>query len=266
MKNHVFKFFLEKRCTIKKKKVAPKMKRFLAFTSLAILVFLIVVSNSFGRLRLRLWKTLEEGKSWKELEKADYCFVLGYLVKNRYGLTLHILQRLEMAEEAYRKGLCSKIVATGIDPQSQFISEWLQSKLIPQEDIIKENKSLSTRENVLFSLDLIEKIESNKQENRFLVITNSFHQLRAKLVVEKELRVRCKERNKFCGSSVEALKKEDERIPNFPHHLTGGLLDFFRELVAILYSENKGWVELESTKEIFSRLLSFFNGKKIMNG
>ena len=48
------------------------MKRFLAFTSLAILVFLIVVSNSFGRLRLRLWKTLEEGKSWNFSHKHTW--------------------------------------------------------------------------------------------------------------------------------------------------------------------------------------------------
>ncbi|GHB72426.1 YdcF family protein [Persicitalea jodogahamensis] len=99
------------------------------------------------------------------------------------GLGKHA-DRLLQAFLLYKAGKIKKILISGGGTQAVMIKrdDGYQSALllkkwgIPENDIILENKSLNTRQNALFSAEVL---QSRFPDGKYLLITSSFHLRRA---------------------------------------------------------------------------------------
>lgn len=106
-----------------------------------------------------------------------------------YGQTpsLALEERLEAAYHYLKDNPDIKCVVSGGQGKNEDISEakcmytYLVEKGIAQERIYMEDQSTSTRENLLFSKEVIEK---NDLPKAITIITNEFHQYRARLIGE----------------------------------------------------------------------------------
>lgn len=143
--------------------------RYLVIAGVIVYILLMLYILSFGRTNTNY--------------KEDVVFVLGAGVVN--GKVSQTLQkRLDAAVEYYEKNSDVYIVVTGgltrqkDTTEAEAMKEYLTAKGIPENIIIKEDKSQSTLENYLFSKEILDK---NKIEYESIVfITNSFHVYRAK--------------------------------------------------------------------------------------
>jgi len=100
--------------------------------------------------------------------------------------------RLLHTLQLYRLGIIKKILISGgtIDvfgketlSEAAQLKEVLRLAQVPEEDIILEEKSRNTRENALFSGDIIKK--KFAPNTKFLLITSAFHIPRAKSCFKK---------------------------------------------------------------------------------
>lgn len=114
-------------------------------------------------------------------QKADLIFVFG-------------ARNDEMANEAfdlYRNKFAQKILISGGDNRStneneaERISEILIHLGAKKEDLILENKSNNTLENVLFSKDVIKQTIGFKNIKTILFVAKNFHCRRAKMTLVK---------------------------------------------------------------------------------
>eukprot|EP01091_Cochliopodium_minus_P002503 TRINITY_DN12356_c0_g1_i1.p1 TRINITY_DN12356_c0_g1~~TRINITY_DN12356_c0_g1_i1.p1 ORF type:complete len:241 (-),score=42.17 TRINITY_DN12356_c0_g1_i1:8-730(-) len=223
-------------------------------------IFLMLIMITFYQLApmisIKLWKTLES--SDKEMIKTDYCVVLGFNFENRFGIMPQLEQRLTQAFKMYEKNLCKYFVVSGAKKQSIFMGDWLESKGIPSRMVIRENASLSTRQNIVFSLKKISQMISKNETELsdkygFTVITNSFHQYRSRLTFEKALSEACSSYNFFCDSLLQVCPSLEEEIaPHFPRQsITFGLWDYLREILAIFYYHKNGYIEMKDFFQFF---------------
>lgn len=107
----------------------------------------------------------------------------GLLDGNRISPLL--MQRLDVAISMYQRKSCKMIVSGGkgkdeIISEASAMKNYLISKGINNKDIICEENSISTKENLLYSKDLI--------GNSFMVITSDYHALRV-FILSKLLRL-----------------------------------------------------------------------------
>lgn len=119
-------------------------------------------------------------------EKETTVIVLGCKV-NPNGPSLSLLKRLEAAYDYLRENpeLCC-ILSGGQGPdepisEAQAMYDWLTAKGIQKERLYLEDKSESTYENLAFSKEIIEK---EALSEAVTIITNDFHQYRAKKLAE----------------------------------------------------------------------------------
>lgn len=101
--------------------------------------------------------------------------------------SLMLVERLEAAEEYLNKNPDTLCIVSGGQGEGEDISEaecmfrYLQKKGIDSTRIYKEDKSTSTRENLLFSKRIIEK---EKLNNEIAIVTNEFHLYRASKIAQ----------------------------------------------------------------------------------
>ncbi|MGX7068553.1 ElyC/SanA/YdcF family protein [Gemella bergeri] len=121
--------------------------------------------------------------------KLDYVVVLGAgLVGER--VTPLLAGRIQKGIKIYRKNPGSKLIMSGGQGSDEVVSEAFAMKNyalergVPADDIIMEDKSRNTEENVKFSKKLI------KDAGRFALVTNYYHVYRA-LVLAKAQGIRC---------------------------------------------------------------------------
>ncbi|MDE6149290.1 MAG: YdcF family protein [Ruminococcus sp.] len=114
--------------------------------------------------------------------------VLGCRVKN--GLPTRMLRRrLDSAFEYLEKNPDSFCILSGGKGEDEIISEaeamyrYLLNKGITSDKLIKEDKSTSTKENLEFSMDIINKIGIASQ---VVIVTDGFHQFRANLIAKEQ--------------------------------------------------------------------------------
>ena len=165
-------FFSQINEKIKKLNQDKSGKILLKILSVIIAVILIFI----------IWATL---KMIKAANNAPYkettVVVLGCQVKP-YGPSLMLSERLEAAYEYLKKNPDTKCILSGGQGTDEPMSEaecmynWLVKKGIDEERLYIEDKSTSTRENLLFSKQIIENEDLNPA---ITVITNEFHQYRA---------------------------------------------------------------------------------------
>lgn len=115
-------------------------------------------------------------------EQADIILVLGSRFANKY--------RVPKAVELYKKGRSNKMVITGggVIPELDNISEASFMKLkaielgVPESDIIIEQDSRTTVENMICSMLLLERELKLSNIKRILLVTTRFHMKRSLLL------------------------------------------------------------------------------------
>jgi uncharacterized SAM-binding protein YcdF (DUF218 family) len=89
-------------------------------------------------------------------------------------------ERLEMALSLYRQGKVKYLIVSG-GPESDRITEaevmkrYLTARGVPDDRILKEDRSTNTKENLLYS----KKILKDKNWTRVTIITHDYHMYRA---------------------------------------------------------------------------------------
>jgi uncharacterized SAM-binding protein YcdF (DUF218 family) len=117
-------------------------------------------------------------------EKVDYLIILG---AGLWGETpsLSLQQRLEESLDFIKKNPTTRIVLSGGMGPGETITEaeamkrYLVKRGVDDSLIIKEDKSTNTKENLLFTKELLKK---DNGTIKIQLITNNFHMFRAKLL------------------------------------------------------------------------------------
>ncbi|WP_350278147.1 YdcF family protein [Kribbella sp. HUAS MG21] len=123
--------------------------------------------------------------------KVDFVVVLGSgLIGSRVPPLL--ASRLDRAQQVYerilRKGRNPLIITSGGQgphedlPESHAMAAYLVERGVPDEQILREDKSTTTWENLTFSHQLM---VARRPDYRCLVVTNNFHAFRAALTARK---------------------------------------------------------------------------------
>ena len=115
----------------------------------------------------------------------EYLVVLGCGLLDKNRLSPLLMNRLNVAYDLYANKQC-KIVVSGGKGKDEDISEasamktYLIQKGVKEKDILCEEKSKSTEENLKYSKDMI--------GDSFMIITSDYHALRA-FILSKLLRI-----------------------------------------------------------------------------
>ncbi|TCC35989.1 YdcF family protein [Kribbella speibonae] len=123
--------------------------------------------------------------------KVDFVVVLGSgLMGSR--VTPLLASRLDRAQQVYeralRKGRSPLLVTSGGQgpgedlPESHAMAAYLVDHGVPDDQILREDRSTTTWENLTFSRDLMVEL---RPQYRCLIVTNNFHAFRAALTARK---------------------------------------------------------------------------------
>lgn len=110
--------------------------------------------------------------------------VLGYILKKNNKIHPILKKRLDLFIKLYKKGdkviLCGGNAAKTIHTEAYMMSKYIQEKTnINKQDIILENKSLDTNENIIFLMKILIK----NKINNVTLITSSWHMKRVREIV-----------------------------------------------------------------------------------
>ncbi len=147
-----------------------------------VIIYLIFIIMMYT---LTSWINLVNIKT----KKLDYVVVLGAGLMGK-RVTPLLAARINRGIEVYRRNPGSKIIMSGGQgpdeeiPEAVAMAKYAEEKGVPKKDIIVEDKSKTTRENLIFSHKLM------KPDSRFAIVTNSYHVYRA-LVLAKRLGLQC---------------------------------------------------------------------------
>ncbi|WP_105148450.1 YdcF family protein [Streptococcus suis] len=121
--------------------------------------------------------------------KLDYVVVLGAgLIGDK--VTPLLASRIDKGIAIYQKQPGSKLIMSGGQGPDELIAEgqamanYVLEKGVPAEDILIENQSTNTEENLKFSYALM------KPGSRFALVTNYYHVFRA-LLLARQLKIKC---------------------------------------------------------------------------
>ncbi|HFI0095200.1 TPA: YdcF family protein [Streptococcus suis] len=121
--------------------------------------------------------------------KLDYVVVLGAgLIGDK--VTPLLASRIEKGIAIYQKHPGSKLIMSGgqgpdeLMAEGQAMANYAFEQGIPAEDIVIENQSTNTEENLKFSYALM------KPGSRFALVTNYYHVFRA-LLLAQQLKIKC---------------------------------------------------------------------------
>ncbi|MFC4766298.1 YdcF family protein [Effusibacillus consociatus] len=117
--------------------------------------------------------------------KSDVIIVLGAQVWG-YEPSPSLKERCNWAYELYRQGYAPKLILSGAHgdgyiSEAEAMRRYLAGKGIPHDVMILEEQSHSTRTNLLFSKQIMER-EGMKTA---ILVTNRFHQKRAQLLAKQ---------------------------------------------------------------------------------
>lgn len=162
-----------------------KNNKILLNTSKIYRIIVIVFISSVILIEGLLLININSFKEANEIENIDYMIVLGAGLDG-YNVGKTLKSRLDKAIEYYELNKDVEIIVTGGQGKNEVISEaeamynYLVSKDIPKEKIIKEDKATTTLENIIFSKEILEKISS--ENKKVLIVTNEFHLTRSMII------------------------------------------------------------------------------------
>lgn len=148
---------------------------------------IVVVCVSFVSLYMFLTIYVGVNVYVDNKKKSDAILVLG--AKSYKGVNYNpcLVARVERAAELYKQGYADKIIMSGGDDKEDQKNEALtmqqiaQQLHVPKNDIILEQKSTSTYENILLSSGVM---RQHKMQS-VIIVTEPFHSPRAALVAKK---------------------------------------------------------------------------------
>lgn len=146
-----------------------------------IMITVCIIISCGVLLFLFLFSCMVSGMVSKPTKTADYIVVLGAQIRGE-SITKSLRLRLDKAVEYYEDNNVTIIVSGG-QGQGEDITEasamkkYLVDKGIPEEDIIEEDKSTNTNENLRFSYEII--CDRGDEDGNILICSNNFHIFRA---------------------------------------------------------------------------------------
>ncbi len=147
------------------------------FVSYAIIISMLYTTSSFVNL-----VNLFPGK-------LDYVVVLGAgLIGDK--VTPLLASRIDKGIAIYQKQPSSRLIMSGGQGPDELIAEgqamanYALEKGVPAKDILIENQSTNTEENLKYSYALM------KSGSRFALVTNYYHVFRA-LLLARKLKIKC---------------------------------------------------------------------------
>jgi len=164
------------------------------------------------------------------LNSANLIIVLGNPANDDGTIGLTQKSRVDVGIELYKKGLANKILFTGGPAVNRFVEseimkQYALSKNVPVEDIFTETRSINTIQNAYYSSAILK----NLQVDSLIIVTSSYHTLRAKRVFKPY---------------VNHLQMKGVFYPK-ELGFKGRLMAMFNEYAAWLYYSIHGW---ETTK------------------
>jgi uncharacterized SAM-binding protein YcdF (DUF218 family) len=124
----------------------------------------------------------------RDTEKVDYLVILGAgLWGDRPSLAL--IQRLDEGLSFIKVNPGTKIIVSGGMGSGETITEaeamkrYLVEKGVDERLIIKEDRSTSTKENMKYTRELLNKLDG-RENIKIQVVTNNFHMFRSKLLAK----------------------------------------------------------------------------------
>lgn len=136
-----------------------------------------------------VWLSNDICRMSRKAPETEYVVVLGCGIAKDGGVTPLLRGRLDAALAAWRAGGCvAKVICSGgqgpdeVTSEARAMANYLLRQGVPQEDILLEEKSTTTRENLRLSCDIM---ESRGGAAHFTVATSSYHCLRAALIARR---------------------------------------------------------------------------------
>lgn len=158
---------------------AVYMKRILVvFLALWLLSFIVIEA-------LIIYSSIAEDNI-----KVDYVIVMGARVRGDV-ISLTLKNRLDAAYKYAQDYPGVKLVVSGAQGSGENLTEaeamrrYLVGKGMEEDQIIKEEKATSSLENIIFSRDIIEKID-HRDQYKIMIVTNDFHIYRSKLLAKRQ--------------------------------------------------------------------------------
>ncbi|MCX7711017.1 MAG: YdcF family protein [Clostridia bacterium] len=154
------------------------IKRFAKLTVIAAIVSFVIVESFI------IHSAVTEEKI-----KADFLIILGAALVGDQP-TLDLKKRLDKGIEYLQQYPDTKVIVSGGQGQDEQMSEaeamkrYLIKKGINSQNIILEDRSSNTLENIQFSRDILNKLESS-QNSKVMIVSNDFHIFRAKLLAKR---------------------------------------------------------------------------------
>lgn len=168
-----YKSAKEKFC---KKKAVKIIWRIFSVASITFAIYACIVS------------CLMIGFSLDAPKEPATAIVLGAKVNN-YGPSVPLLKRIQAGENYLNNNPNTVAVVTGGKGTDEYISEGdcmyncMVQDGIEADRIFVENKAQNTYQNIEFSYNLI---KENKLDDSLAIVTDSYHQLRARLIARKQ--------------------------------------------------------------------------------
>lgn len=123
-------------------------------------------------------------------QKLDYVVVLGCAVRGE-TLTPLLKARVDRGIKAYRDNPGAKLILSGGQgpdepvPEGRAMAKYATEQGVPGDDVISEERSKNTEENLKFSRELMD-----GERPRFAIVTNSYHVMRS-LLIARRLKLPC---------------------------------------------------------------------------
>ncbi|WNG32220.1 YdcF family protein [Archangium violaceum] len=117
------------------------------------------------------------------LEPAELVFV--------FGTPHHCEPLADAAAELWRSGMARRIIATGgltgrlIEPEAEVMRRLLAARGVPNENILTEEKSTNTGENVEFALPIINRAFGLENVGSVIAVTKLFAARRCLMTLER---------------------------------------------------------------------------------
>lgn len=124
-----------------------------------------------------------------EMKKSDYLVILGAGLKGE-KMSLTLSQRMHKSLEYIDKYSDVKIVVSGGQGPGEYITEaeamkrFLINHGVSEKNIIKEEKSTSTAENLKYTKNKLEQIDERKNI-KISIVTSNFHMFRAQFLAKR---------------------------------------------------------------------------------
>ena len=175
-----------------------------------------------------IWYDIIDSNISKDTQTVPYIVVLGGgLLGDKPGNVLE--GRLDKGIEYLNTHKNTKVICSGGQgvgeevPESVAMKNYLISKGIKKDRILLEERSKSTIENLVYSREILEKL--NAQNDKIIIVTSSFNILRVRMIAN-DLNIN----TGYLGSASKFRFNINYSIREF-----GGILDNFFELKTGIY-------------------------------